>query len=210
MNIDPMQILNAVPQSIYLKDIEGRYVWVNQAFAKTAGQNVKDIVGKTDAELIWKDQAEEIRNDEQLVISENKTICVERFQSRAEGAFKIILSVTPYIDHQGEIRGTVGNFFDCTDHFVTKTKGVFDNNKLYIEFTNKWLSSTELRVLFFLFHGFSVEKIAEKTFTSVSNIRFHLENIKNKMDCSKSEIQEVAIKHGIFWKVFSLQHEIDE
>src|SRR3954453_8919915 len=44
-------VIEATPDSIFVKDLEGRYVLVNEAFARFIGKSQSDIVGRNDFEL---------------------------------------------------------------------------------------------------------------------------------------------------------------
>lgn len=211
VKIDHASILNCLKQYVYVKDENGFYIYANQAFIALTGLTSEEIIGKTDFDLMWRHQADFFRNDDNGVLQGIPLLNVERYQTRANGLIKIMLNLVPYRSPNGEVIGVLGSFFDCNQHLISEEKGIFDNNKLYLEFVPEWLSAAEVRVCFYLLHGFSTAKISEKTGTTMSTIRYHLENIKNKMQCkNKSEITEVAMRTGIAWKIFSLQHHIAE
>ena len=49
-----MEIFNAIPQHVFWKDRESRYLGCNRLFAVAAGMGgPEDIVGKTDYDLPW-------------------------------------------------------------------------------------------------------------------------------------------------------------
>lgn len=50
------KVINAVPNLIFVKDIEGRFVLVNKAFAAYYGTDVNSIIGKKDADLVPKEE----------------------------------------------------------------------------------------------------------------------------------------------------------
>ena len=208
--IDANLILDNIKQCVYIKDREGIYIYANAAFAAAAGMEAIDILGKSDYDLTWHNQADYFRDDDANVLSGANLINVERFQTRKGGLKKIILSLQPYYLCE-ELVGVLGNFFDCESHLLLETKGIFDNNKLFLEFVPEWLSAAEIRICFYLLHGFSASRISGKTGTAVSTVRYHIENIKTKMQCdSKNEIAETAIRTGVAWKIFSLQHYLTE
>lgn len=214
MNIDFTTILDAIDQYVFCKDKQGVYVYGNESFARIAGVHSKAaIIGKTDYDLPWKSQADLYRLNDQEVLDGKPLIRAEQMQPRADGtSSRIMITKVPYRSASGEIIGVLGNFFDCQQYLILETKGVFDKGKhrLYLEFVPEWLSAAEVRVCFYLIHGFSAARISEKIGSSISTVRFHIENIKNKMRCkNKNEITEVAMRTGIAWKIFSLQHVSD-
>ena len=44
-------VIEATPDAIFVKDLEGRYVLVNAAFSRFTGKAAADIIGKNDYEL---------------------------------------------------------------------------------------------------------------------------------------------------------------
>ncbi len=62
-------ILDTIPARVFWKDKNLVYLGCNAAFANDAGlAEPKDIVGKTDYEMAWRDQADLYRNDDRQVI----------------------------------------------------------------------------------------------------------------------------------------------
>ncbi len=108
-------ILNNIPDIAWLKDIESRFIIVNEAFAKACGFKVEEIVGKTDLELWPSDLAENYRADDQEVIRSKKRKCVEeRLVNKEEGDTWIETVKTPIFDDQGKVIGTTGISRDIT------------------------------------------------------------------------------------------------
>ncbi|MBP7686709.1 MAG: PAS domain-containing protein, partial [Thermoflexales bacterium] len=64
------QIIDLVPNLIYAKDADGRFVLVNQAAAKVYGTAVEDLIGKTDADFAASpDEAVRFRETDLQVIN---------------------------------------------------------------------------------------------------------------------------------------------
>lgn len=210
MKIDAMKILDSIDQYIFCKNIAGEYVYVNLPFARVAGFTLpEEVLGKTDRDLIWRQQADFYEESDRDVLNGNSVIREEQVQVRSDGSARIMMTKTPFLSEDGQIIGVVGNFFDCQNSLILEAKGEFDEQKkrLYLGFVPEWLSFSEVRICFYLIQGFSAPKISEKSGISVSTVRYHIENIKNKMQCgNKSEIPEVAMRTGIAWKIMSLQH----
>jgi len=63
-------ILDTIPLSIYWKDKNSNYIGCNKTFSDFAGLDNPDlIIGKTDFDLPWKQQADKFRTDDRKVIS---------------------------------------------------------------------------------------------------------------------------------------------
>jgi PAS domain S-box-containing protein len=62
-------IMNNIPQAVFWKDCDLIYLGCNQAFAEDAGfSSPAEIVGKTDFDMPWTDQAELYRADDRRVM----------------------------------------------------------------------------------------------------------------------------------------------
>ncbi len=112
------QVLNSVPQAIFWKDSKSVYLGCNQAFATAAGlANPFEIIGKTDFELPWKDQAEGFRRDDRDVIQTGrpKLHIVEQLL-RVDGRM-VWLETTkvPLFAKEGTVSGVLGVYQDITE-----------------------------------------------------------------------------------------------
>ena len=69
MKIEDLQIFNEMPFLFWIKNRDGKYLWGNRAIANLAGEDVR---GKTDAELAWSENAEELKADDLQVFQTGK------------------------------------------------------------------------------------------------------------------------------------------
>lgn len=101
MQIPNLEAFNEVPFLFWAKDKSGTYRWGNQAINRFTGENV---VGKTDGELIWCDDAESLQAADGKVfetgepaISRNKLISRAKARQRltsANGSEKLMVKST--------------------------------------------------------------------------------------------------------------------
>jgi PAS domain-containing protein len=68
-----LEVFNAMPFFFWVKDEDGRYLWVNRALAEMAQQA---IVGKTDREMGWSADADGLMADDKKVLETGKTLYV--------------------------------------------------------------------------------------------------------------------------------------
>src|SRR5436190_8458757 len=54
-----------VPCAVYMKDLQGRYIYANETCAKVFRRDVEEVIGKTDSELLPKSAATKARNIDQ-------------------------------------------------------------------------------------------------------------------------------------------------
>ena len=109
------KVLNTTQACIFWKDLDRRYVGVNQAFQNYFGlQSDKEVVGKTVEEMGWNKDPELFERDELRVLKGESVDqvpgkCLVRGEER-----DILASKSPIYD-DGRIIGLVGSFIDVTD-----------------------------------------------------------------------------------------------
>ena len=108
-------IINTSQDCVFWKDINRRFLGVNQAFLDFYGFDSPDVlIGKTDEDMGWHSDPEPFRQDEERVLQGHSTYkvqgkCIIRGEER-----DIIASKRPLYDGDG-IVGLVGSFVDITD-----------------------------------------------------------------------------------------------
>ena len=110
-------IMDTIPQRIFWKDRNFKYLGCNKAFALDAGlKNPEEIIGKTDFELSWKASAERYRADDREVIDKNiQKINFEEPQQRSDGTYLWVrTSKKPLLDQDGNVIGIFGSYEDIT------------------------------------------------------------------------------------------------
>jgi PAS domain S-box-containing protein len=103
-------LIEALPQAIFRKDVEGRYEYVNQRLCDMIGLRPKDFLGKTDLDINPKDLAGKYRRDDQWVMAHEKVFeAVEGFKTK-DKLIKIRVFKTPVYDARGRVVGVQGIF----------------------------------------------------------------------------------------------------
>lgn len=102
-------ILDNIPDIAWLKDLQNKYIAVNEPFAKACGLKAEEIVGKTDLDIWPKDLALGYQADDQEVIRTKKRKCIqERLAFKDIGEQWIEAIKTPFFDDHGKVIGTTG------------------------------------------------------------------------------------------------------
>jgi len=113
------EILDSVPQSVFWKDRESRYLGCNAVFARAAGLDSPEaIVGKTDFDLPWpRTNTEAYRADDAEVMRHNrpKHHIVEPLQLADGSCLWIETTKVPLTDRRGDVYGVLGIFDDVTE-----------------------------------------------------------------------------------------------
>jgi len=103
-------LLDNQPHLTWLKDLEGRFLAVNQAFATACGQpSPEAVVGKTDFEVWQRGLAEVYRADDEAVIASGTQKAVEEEIVGVDGTGRWFETYkSPVFDPDGSIVGTTG------------------------------------------------------------------------------------------------------
>ena len=116
-------IINAIPVRVFWKDRDLVYLGCNAIFAHDAGfVDPKDVVGKDDYQMGWRDQAELYRSDDcQVIESGRPKLLIEEPQTTPEGNTIVLLtSKIPLRSSEGEIIGVLGTYMDITERKRTE------------------------------------------------------------------------------------------
>ncbi len=112
-------ILDTIPQSVFWKDLHGRYLGCNASFTRHAGLvRPEDIIGKTDFDLPWpRQEAEAYRAGDLAVISANepRLHIIEPLQLADGSRIVIETSKIPLVDAGKTPYGVVGIYEDITE-----------------------------------------------------------------------------------------------
>lgn len=110
-------LLSAIPDMAWLKDHEGRYVLVNEAFIQAIGRPLEEIIGSTD-EMLWAqaNEGREFRAHDQQVMASRRTLSFEETFTRRDGSVRRLhVTKSPVPGENGRIGGTVGIGRDVTE-----------------------------------------------------------------------------------------------
>ncbi len=111
-------ILDNVPQGIFWKDLNSRYLGCNQTFAQDAGLERPDqIIDKDDYELSWKIEADLYRTDDREVMEKGVSkINYEEPLTQKDGKqLWVRTSKLPLRDQDDNIFGVMGVYEDITE-----------------------------------------------------------------------------------------------
>jgi len=109
-------LLNGIPDMAWLKDRAGKYIAVNEPFAKTVGRCPDDIKGKNDKDIWLKDMAEKIQEEDREVMENGRIKQVEdMIMDAAMNNICIETIKTPIYNDKREVIGTTGIARDITE-----------------------------------------------------------------------------------------------
>ncbi len=109
------KLLDTIPDPIWIKDNNLRYIYVNEAFAKLFKKNREDFIGKSDIEILPPDVAKEcVFTDIQAIEKGETTYSIEKdkIDEKTEKIFEVIK--TPLKDKKGNLIAILGFGRDIT------------------------------------------------------------------------------------------------
>ena len=110
-------ILELIPDLLYIKDKDSRFVVANKRIVNHMGFNIQDeLIGKSDHDIYPKDMADEFRMDEiQIMASgEPKLNKIEKGRSNKGESIWVSTSKVPIKDKDGKVVGIIGIGKDIT------------------------------------------------------------------------------------------------
>ncbi len=113
-------ILNNIPTFVFWKDRNCTYLGCNENFARSAGVGrPEDIAGKTDYDLVWRNDAEAYQQDDKRVIDGGEPLLAfEETQTTAEGGQITLL--TSKVPLKGPLRYSGGDSRSLHGHHRTQ------------------------------------------------------------------------------------------
>jgi len=112
------RILDAIPQYVYWKDLDGTYLGCNRAFAEVVGlPDTASIAGKKDGDLTWgSDGMQRLLNHDRLVMNVDLPLSGIECELQFQGAARLVeISRFPLHDAHGTIMGVLCMMEDITD-----------------------------------------------------------------------------------------------
>jgi two-component system, sensor histidine kinase and response regulator len=144
-------LIQTVPDLVWLKDGDGRYLTCNPAFERFFGASETLIIGKTDFDFVDPELAQFFRDRDLLAIERHAPTRNEEWVNYADGT-RVLLETTktPMHDREGQLIGVLGVGHDITwRHDLTQElkrreryqRALLDNFPFYV-----WLKDTEHRL----------------------------------------------------------------
>lgn len=108
-------VIDNLPLGIFWKDTESRFLGCNRRALEDAGfASFTEMIGKTDFELPWRDQAERYQYSDRLVMATGPKANVEESFTRGDGAVIRIRTTKTPLRRDGEVIGVLGFYEDIT------------------------------------------------------------------------------------------------
>jgi PAS domain S-box-containing protein len=109
-------MLDNLPYLTWFKDLEGKYLHVNQAFAQSYRRKQEDIIGKSDFDLCPYEKAMDFHNSDEEVKKSKKRQFFEQIASLSDSKTNFETYKTPVFDKKGNVIGIAGIAREITEH----------------------------------------------------------------------------------------------
>ncbi len=114
-------LINSIPDLVFYKDRNSRYLGCNHAFEKFTGRKVEEIIGQTDLAFYPADLANEFIASDQQVLSSGMPYAYENWTKNRQGEPVLIETrKTPCYGPDGEVLGVIGIGRDITQHHIVE------------------------------------------------------------------------------------------
>ena len=111
-------LLETVPDSVYFKDADSRFIRLSRSCAKKFGlDDPRHAIGKSDADFFSKEHARKALTDERRIMESGEAILAQIEHETYEGGHETWCSTTkvPLKDKSGKVIGTFGISRDVTE-----------------------------------------------------------------------------------------------
>jgi anti-anti-sigma factor len=110
-------LLEFVPDRIYFKDKESRFIEVSKSKAEGTGLSREEFKGKTDFDFFPEEEAKEMREDEERIMKTGEPVIDKVHKIKLPNGEEKWLSATkvPFYDDKGNLIGTFGISRDITE-----------------------------------------------------------------------------------------------
>lgn len=109
-------LIQAIPEIVFFKDEQNRYLVVNKALEEFLGLTQEELAGKTDDEVLPPELAAYCRKSDEEVVASLRTFCFEERSSLPNGEKRFLETIkAPILDGMGKFAGLVGVSRDITE-----------------------------------------------------------------------------------------------
>jgi PAS domain S-box len=208
-------IYNSFPDSVFTKDMDGRYTSANKSALLFAGKDIKDFIGKTASELFPENisMAEDFCVSDETVVRDNEVTRTEVWREYSDGSRRLFEDIKTPLINKGKIIGLLGFMRDITEHneLLEKTKYQSQYELVKYSLTSKALNIVhfDMEVLddtlisaaskivwsdeFKQMLGFDIEDEFPSVLESVTG-RLHPEDRDRVLDALRSHLDDITGK----------------
>lgn len=111
-----VSLINSIPDLIFYKDINSRYLGCNKAYEKYSGMDEEDIIGQSDFDIFDEEEALFYRKMDAEMIEKEEKVSYEEWIKYPDSREVLLDTIkTPYYDSEGNVLGIIGICRDITE-----------------------------------------------------------------------------------------------
>ena len=117
-NLEMLQtLLDDIPDSVYFKDTQNRFVCVNKAMTKRFMVQPEMMIGKTDFDFLPSEQAQKTFDEDTKLLQTGTSMinCIEKIMDKDGSEHWYSVTKVPWYDPSGKIIGTLGLYRNVTE-----------------------------------------------------------------------------------------------
>ncbi|WP_406661651.1 PAS domain S-box protein [Methanolobus sp. ZRKC3] len=123
-------LLHSIPDLIFCKDKDGKYIGCNPAFLHFLHYPNEDIIGKTDHDIFDRELADFFREQDFKMMEQGKPRTNEEWLEFPEGSFLYETLKAPLYTPDGDMMGLIGISRDITDRKKAEEKLIKQHDKM--------------------------------------------------------------------------------
>lgn len=109
-------LLNSIPDVVFYKDLEGKYIGGNPLFSKVTGYTAEEYIGKTSEDLFEMNLATELtKNDQEVITEKSEVVDISYLKDKDGKTIPLEITKAPFYSTNGELIGLLGIARDITD-----------------------------------------------------------------------------------------------
>ena len=108
-------VIEGIPETIFVKDVHGRYLMMNTEGAHIVGRTPEETTGCDDAELFDSETARRFRENDRQVIETGESSTFEEIVTMTGAPRTYLTTKSPFRSTDGQVVGTLGIARDITE-----------------------------------------------------------------------------------------------
>ncbi|QDV45690.1 Aerobic respiration control sensor protein ArcB [Stieleria neptunia] len=146
-----VSFIDGLPFYVVLKDLQGKFTYVNKRLANRLGLPADELVGKTDFDLFPHELAEKYRDDDRRVLQSDQATTEIEDNDAGTDSRLVKVRKSPIRNPQGKVVGIEVVFWDVTEHQMAEAQLVQERFLLHTILNNLpdfiYFKDTESRFL---------------------------------------------------------------
>jgi len=110
-------LINSIPDIIFYKDTDKKYLGANKAFEKHIGMDVNKLIGNTDLDILPQERAAKHMTSDEMILTSASSELFESTNIMSDGKRVVMETLkTPYFSAEGKLAGLIGIGRNITEH----------------------------------------------------------------------------------------------